>query len=391
MQILQTLWQSLFSVSGTKIDIKSFSAFDGLRGYMAWWVVIGHALYFCGIDYPWTAFLEQGNYAVGVFICLSGFVITHLILEKKEGYIPYLIRRGFRIFPIYWFALACAIFLTHAYNYTYQGAWVDGNEMRLARHISTEDHFLTHLALHFSLLHGLVPDNLLAFSSSSILAPGWSLSLEWQFYLVAPAIVMGLARNGFWRYFTLLVLMSMFVVFKKQGFFEWELMSVLPLSLHFFIIGIFSRIYLPMLARNCYIVFPLIALLLILAPHALQTVFVVWGIFLFSVCVEFRSAKQINIKFLKLTSLLTRITSNTTIRSIGTFSYTTYLIHIPVFSLVGWLTAMCAGQWTQKLAIISVIISCIVLVPISAILYKWIEVPFIRIGSLLVKKRYTSL
>lgn len=29
--------------------IKSFRAFDGLRGYMDWWVVIGHALHLCRV------------------------------------------------------------------------------------------------------------------------------------------------------------------------------------------------------------------------------------------------------------------------------------------------------------------------------------------------------
>jgi peptidoglycan/LPS O-acetylase OafA/YrhL len=391
MHLLQKLWQSTFGLAGTKIEIKSFSAFDGLRGYMAWWVVIGHALHFCGFKHPWTEFLEQGNYAVGVFICLSGFVITHLLLEKKESYLPYLIRRGFRIFPIYWFALICAILLTYAYNFTYQGPWVHENQMRLARHIATEENFFTHLALHIPLLHGLVPDNIFAFSSSSILAPGWSLSLEWQFYLIAPLIVSGLARSGFSRYLILFLLAGVFVAFKKQSFVEWQYPSVLPLALHFFLVGILSRLYLPVLARYCYIILPLGFLIVVLAPETLKTVFAVWGVFLFSVCVEFRSAKQLGLKYSKLSSFLTNITSNAIIRSLGTLSYSTYLIHIPLFSLVGWITAMFAGEWTQKLSIISVIISCILLVPISALLYKWIEVPFIRLGSNVVKKRSHSL
>ena len=46
--------------------------------------------------------------AVMIFVILSGFVITHLVVEKHEPYGPYLGRRALRIFPIYLFALLLA-------------------------------------------------------------------------------------------------------------------------------------------------------------------------------------------------------------------------------------------------------------------------------------------
>ncbi len=72
---------------------------------MAWWVVLGHALILSGL----SAFIPQrigrivmaGDIAVDVFIIVSGFVITNLMLAKKETYLPYIVRRAFRIYPIY--------------------------------------------------------------------------------------------------------------------------------------------------------------------------------------------------------------------------------------------------------------------------------------------------
>jgi peptidoglycan/LPS O-acetylase OafA/YrhL len=38
------------------------------------------------------------------------------------------------------------------------------------------------------MLHGAVPDVLVRNAPSAFLIPAWSVSLEWQFYLVAPLV-----------------------------------------------------------------------------------------------------------------------------------------------------------------------------------------------------------
>jgi len=53
---------------------------------------------------------------------------------------------------------------------------------------------MSHLLAHLTLLHGALPHNILPASEYMFLAPAWSLSLEWQFYLIAPIWIWALCR-----------------------------------------------------------------------------------------------------------------------------------------------------------------------------------------------------
>ncbi|MDO9607223.1 MAG: hypothetical protein Q7J26_01760 [Brevundimonas sp.] len=52
---------------------------EGVRGLMAWWVVLGHYAHTVGLTNP---ILENNALAVDVFVILSGFVITFADLEE---------------------------------------------------------------------------------------------------------------------------------------------------------------------------------------------------------------------------------------------------------------------------------------------------------------------
>ena len=70
--------------------MRRFDAIEGLRGWLAWWVVLGHALQLSGT----AAYLpgkvrmiaSHGDWSVMLFMIISGFVIAHLLLAKKEDY-----------------------------------------------------------------------------------------------------------------------------------------------------------------------------------------------------------------------------------------------------------------------------------------------------------------
>lgn len=391
--LLQEIACKLWSGVGERTGVKGFHAFDGLRGYMAWWVVIGHGLHLCGLQNIAPAILSSGDHAVNVFVSLSGFVISHLLLERREPYGSYLVRRAFRIFPIYWFALVCAMLLAQMYSSVYAGDWVFQHEMRAARAVATEAEFSKYLLLHVSLLHGLVPDTWLPFSSTAFLAPAWSLSLEWQFYLVAPLVVAGLAKPGMSRLLTLLLLSASWVLFKKVLPLQWQYPAVLPLSIHFFMLGILSRVFLQVLSSIGFWLIPVVLVMSGLAPHSVSTEVAVWGVFMAAACLQLRAsqAKGAARDPAWFSRLLEFVTSNSVARWLGECSYSTYLIHITLFSLVGWIAAKLGGAWTQQIAAVSTSIAILLLIPLSYLLYRFIEKPFIRWGAALAKPQGISL
>src|ERR1700727_1396258 len=86
-----------------------FPALEGLRGWLAWMVVLCH-IAFCADVYAkgWGPIIERGGtVAVMVFMIMSGFVITHLISERHEPYRIYIFRRFMRLFPL--FAVTCVV------------------------------------------------------------------------------------------------------------------------------------------------------------------------------------------------------------------------------------------------------------------------------------------
>ena len=75
--------------------MKKFQAIEGLRGVLAWAVVFSHLVYFADIYTHGFGgrIAHLGRPAVLIFIIVSGFVITHVIIERPEPYGSYLTRR----------------------------------------------------------------------------------------------------------------------------------------------------------------------------------------------------------------------------------------------------------------------------------------------------------
>src|SRR5438270_3485032 len=86
---------------------------EGIRAYLALWVLVCHVLWMSGytedvLSGP-AKLLVQGGCAVDVFIIISGFVIFFVLDKQKEGWQPFLIRRFFRLFPLFMVMFLAAI------------------------------------------------------------------------------------------------------------------------------------------------------------------------------------------------------------------------------------------------------------------------------------------
>jgi peptidoglycan/LPS O-acetylase OafA/YrhL len=149
-------------------------------------VVVVHVFWLAG--YTGAIQARAGAYAVDGFIILSGFVITQLLVAKNEPYGIFIFRRFIRLFPAFVVCLAIALLVR---PFTFGTA-----PSELIREASENRYFWWHLGAHASLIHGLVPTAWLPLSQLAFLPPGWSISLEFQLYLVAPLVLWWLGRFG---------------------------------------------------------------------------------------------------------------------------------------------------------------------------------------------------
>lgn len=152
-------------------------ALDGLRAIAITLVILGHSKYdfvaAAGNASPPFVFgaLGLGWIGVDLFFVLSGFLIGRMLLEEFRRHHTirvgaFLLRRGLRIWPLYFFICAVTLFGM---------AW----GQRLP---------------HWS---ALVPDFLLLtnYFGEKLAYGSWSLSVEEQFYIVVPLILLALGKR----------------------------------------------------------------------------------------------------------------------------------------------------------------------------------------------------
>ncbi len=76
---------------------------EGLRAWLALWVMSDHVLGMSGYFIDQLSgplrILRSGWYAVDVFVIISGFVIFHLLVSKKQNYTEFILQRFFRLWP----------------------------------------------------------------------------------------------------------------------------------------------------------------------------------------------------------------------------------------------------------------------------------------------------
>lgn len=168
-------------------------ALDGLRGLMALWVFITHVTTMATIPLHKNEGLgwifANGQFAVGVFIILSGFVITLNVQSAKNfTSTTFLIRRVFRLFPVYLICLlASVLILDLSLDVLKELPWPGLRTQDRIQYLQdSKNNFYPHVILHSFLIHGLVPESILRSTSYAFMGQAWSLTLEWQFYLSVP-------------------------------------------------------------------------------------------------------------------------------------------------------------------------------------------------------------
>ncbi len=146
------------------------AALDGLRAVAALLVVLTHVGFLTGAVSSGLLgrLLGRGDFGVGIFFALSGFLLHSALLRQSAGgrrpaLTTYALRRAARILPAYWLALAVVLLAVRPDPFT-----------------AVVNVLVAQIYVPGSLLHGFTQT--------------WSLSTEVSFYVALPFVFLGLRR-----------------------------------------------------------------------------------------------------------------------------------------------------------------------------------------------------
>lgn len=158
-----------------------YPALDGFRALAILMVFFHHYItYFPGMDSKLAA---SGWIGVDLFFVLSGFLITGILWDSKgkpHALHDFYIRRGLRIWPLYYGVLFVLFVLSLAAHWTLSGYY-----LLWVFHLGNYARFVTNFPVDFITKTGSGYD-------TSLVSFGhfWSLCVEEQFYLLWPLVVM---------------------------------------------------------------------------------------------------------------------------------------------------------------------------------------------------------
>jgi peptidoglycan/LPS O-acetylase OafA/YrhL len=360
-----------------------FTPIVGLRAYLALWVALGHALQLAGFSKrngALVAFLLRGDAAVSVFIVVSGFVITNLLLSKNEAYGPYIVRRFFRLYPAYVICCLAGFLVMPLWGdvvnhvpWTEAPEWGDYRKLVGEIVVATRDRFWPNALLHVTMLHGAVPAQVVNRAAMAFLPAAWSISLEWQFYLLAPLVLSCLGVPS--RWLALFLVAAAFYGAARKGWLgTYDPESTILLQSGHFAVGIASRLAFDRLSTalkapaTTFAGVAVCALMLLKDPLPVM----IWAAFYGLLLEAHRQSTA--------TTIYSRLTTNKVAVALGDASYSLYLLHRPLQVI---LVAVALHRWplTHVGVFLLELAGTALAIGLSLAMYTYVEKPGQRLGQ----------
>jgi peptidoglycan/LPS O-acetylase OafA/YrhL len=341
---------------------------QSLRGLASFSVMAGHATYFFAVPASWWNRLQgtlfNGTGMVIIFFVLSGFVLTRSLLSHPftwRAVASFVVKRVCRIYPAIWAASIIGILglpiVDLIRTWPQVAPWVVG-----AFPVSMS---LKTLILGFA---GI---------SNRILPPLWTISIE-------------LAGSALLLFTCLSIRRSMklfYGLFGLAAIFSLTLGSKTPYAIGLFLVDFLLGSWIAVVSSRgvgerfrpnpALTIAATLCLLFargLLQPaprsilmHAVEAVCAL--ILVHGIVIGYRP------RFLRSPALVW----------IGDISYSIYLVHFPVFIVVGYAIFQIFGTAGIGANFATGLLSCLLTVPLSAILYRYVEQPGIAVGNILMK------
>lgn len=301
-------------------------------------------------------------YGVRIFFSLSGFLITTILINsfrsvdsKFSVYKNFFIRRVLRLLPIYYlfilfFLLAdlCNILLCWDFNST--------------------AYFFTYTSnIYFYKIGGL--------RFGGWFSHLWTLSVEEQFYVVWPLIVMIFYSRGL---LTVMVTLSLFSIYfltytglDSDSILLWS-------NLHYLCVGgMLGLIHLDYSKTKAFLMKYKVELLVVLTVFLIPSLFYFESLVYREFCVVGFIFCLLNQSVFGWDGLIGAFFKSMKIQEIGIISYGIYLFHMPVPSLVRILAGRVLNSPLNKW--IEIMLSVLITYYLARLSFKLVEKPFLRL------------
>ena len=354
--------------------MQRLTSLDGLRGLLAVYVLFGHMAPFAALPAWIQTAVSHGGAAVDVFFMLSGLVITQSLHSAGGLARPFLIARTVRIFPVFLAAFALAVALEPTSCGFDHMPWISrGDTAHAICGSFWPDTWLPEIAAHLTMTHGLFPYAILPHVWVSFLGSAWSLSTEWQFYILA--LLTGGRAGRLCRILLALALAGL--VWQWTGPEDWQFSrAFLPNKGHFFALGVASvavvttepgavRRYALMLAAT------LVVCAIGGTPNKLLPP-LIWTACLW---VQMHPA-----------CLPARFLSSRRMGYLGAISYCLYLINEPIHKMLGQPLGWLAGGDATQFALLWIPLAIGLPIVAAAFLHRYLEIPAQRWGRALAQR-----
>lgn len=305
----------------------------GLRFYAVFLVFLAHSsgtgLY---LDFPSISPLYYlGKYGVDIFFVISGFTIYSQLSNNKITLKKFLYIRLVRISSAYWPALLLLIFYYLFFNEPKLTGWYDAFGSSLS---------FKNIAAHFLYVGSIFPQ-----FANSLIGVEWSLNIEVFYYILLGGIYYVLSINSLIKlvFVTITFLIfSIFVsIFRVRLGIDENLFLWIPLKYGymftlggaaFFIRNILNHSFSESNSKR-YSDFAILISLMILSVIVIFKVYLVSS---FVVSFAFACICFLLLCLVKQCSLLANVFTNKYVNFLGSLSFSFYLLHYPISSLLNY-------------------------------------------------------
>ncbi len=346
-----------------------FPELDALRTFAVALTLITHFFPFAGwVEIPYTW------YGVDVFFSISGFLITLGLLRDKSSKLPnitlikhFFVKRALRLFPPY-YLLLLLFFLGKQSGHIL--IWKD----------EYTAYFFTYTANIYYYLHGM--------ANSPVFVHLWSLSVEEQFYLIWPWLILLFKRKKVLIVICLFVLVGIFShLFVNLGdprlltFGDFHTLGGGAFIAYLFHFHKQSAFFKFLIQRRHLLVVVSFVTLFFALTYGSSIGFTLQ--ILRQIALMCTTSSLVLISIQGWGNPINKLTRNNTVRYLGQISYGIYLYHLPVVYVCATVLNIYSIKTLNSILMIFIWVSLTLIV--SALSYHFFERPILKFKNQLFR------